>query len=248
MVGAARKPKKPKKPKKPARPYHHGDLRRALLDAALDVVNVSGVDAVTMSGLSKSLGVSVAAPFRHFPTREAFLVALAEEGALHMVRFMAEAAARQTDPLEAQRARGVAYVRFAVVQPGFFRLLARPEIVAASEHLRQASAAQQALMDPVLGRHHQGPISTELTRRSAGMLAAQALTYGLARMITDGLLGDVSADDAERLAQELTGVLGEGLAQQRDGVLDQEHQAEDKDQATDNDDDDDDDDDDDRAP
>lgn len=205
MVGAARKPKKP------ARPYHHGDLRQALLEAALEVVNVSGVDAVTMSGLSKSLGVSVAAPFRHFPTREALLVALAEEGAIHMVRFMAEAAARQTDPLEAQRARGVAYVRFAVVEPGYFRLLARPEIVSASEHLRQANEAQQALMEPVLGRHHQGLVSTELARRSAGMLAAQALTYGLARMITDGLLGDVSADDAERLAHELTGVLGEGL-------------------------------------
>jgi AcrR family transcriptional regulator len=205
MVGAARKPKKP------TRPYHHGDLRQALLDAALKVVNVSGVDAVTMSALSRSLGVSVAAPFRHFPTREALLVALAEEGATHMVRFMAEAAARETSPLEAQRARGVAYVRFAVVEPGYFRLLARPEIVAASEHLRQANEAQQALMEPVLGRHQQGLVSAELAQRSAGMLAAQALTYGLARMITDGLLGDVSADDAERLAHEVTGVLGEGL-------------------------------------
>jgi hypothetical protein len=41
---------------------------------------------------------------------------------------------------------------------------------------------------------------------------AQALTYGLARMITDGLLGPVSADEAERLAHEVTGVLGEGLS------------------------------------
>ena len=109
-------------------------------------------------------------------------------------------------------ARGIAYVRFAVVEPGYFRLLARPEIVFASTLLREANQAQQALMEPVLGRRHRGAVSRELAERSAGMLAAQALTYGLARMITDGLLGAVSADAAERLAHEVTGVLGEGLS------------------------------------
>ena len=47
------------------------------------------------------------------------------------------------------------------------------------------------------------------------MLAGQALVYGLARMITDGLLGDISADQAERLAYEITGVLGVGLGAER---------------------------------
>lgn len=202
-----------KRSAKPRRAYHHGDLRRALLDRARDVIARSGVDAVAMSTLSKDLQVSVAAPFRHFATREALLVALAEEGADLMVQAMEAAAAREPDPLEAQRARGVAYVRFAVVEPWAFRLLARPEIVAASVPLRSASTALQAVMDPVLGRHQQGVASAAVARRSAGMLAAQALTYGLARMITDGLLGDVSADDAERLAVELTGVLGEGLVE-----------------------------------
>lgn len=53
--------------------------------------------------------------------------------------------------------------------------------------------------------------SSSAARVSAGVLAAQALTYGLARMVTDGLLGDVSADDAEALAREVTSVLGVGL-------------------------------------
>jgi AcrR family transcriptional regulator len=211
-MGPARKQATKKARKKPAHAYHHGGLRRSLLDAALAVINASGVDAVTLSGLSKSLGVSVAAPFRHFASREALLVALAEEGAGAMVAAMATAAARQSDPLEAQRARGIAYVRFAVVEPGYFRLLARKEIVFASALLREANQAQQALMEPVLGRRNRGAASRELAQRSAGMLAAQALTYGLARMITDGWLGPVSADEAERLAHEVTGVLGEGLS------------------------------------
>jgi AcrR family transcriptional regulator len=208
-------PEKPaaKAPRKRApRAYHHGDLRRALLDAALIVVRDHGVDAVRMNALAKTLRVSVAAPFRHFPSREALLVALAEEGAVRMVDAInaAVTAVGDAHPLLREQARGVAYVRFVVAERGYFRLLARAEILALSPMLQSMSAAQESLMDDVLGRHHRG-VRSPLIARSAGVLAAQALTYGLARMITDGLLGDVSVDDAEVLATEVTNVLGEGL-------------------------------------
>lgn len=191
--------------------YHHGELREALLEAAVQTIARQGVDAVKLSTLARSLRVSVAAPFRHFATREALLVAVAERGAERLVAHMDAAAAREADPLQAQRARGMAYVRFAVAEPGYFRALSRREVVAASPRLGALDAAQRALMDPILGRHHAGQASAELARRSAGLLAAQALTYGLARMITDGLLGEVTPDEAWTLADELTGVLGEGL-------------------------------------
>jgi hypothetical protein len=99
-------------------------------------------------------------------------------------------------------------VRFAVEHTAWFRLLARRDLLAMSETLSALSASQEALMEAVLGRHI-GERSPEVA--SAGVLAAQAITYGLARMITDGLLGKVSADDAEALAREVTNVLGEGL-------------------------------------
>jgi len=191
--------------------YHHGDLRRALLDAALIVIEEKGLDAVKMSDLARTLRVSVAAPFRHFESRDALLVALAEEGANKMVVDIEAAAARVRDPLEAQRARGVAYVRFAVLEPGYFKLLSKKDILVASDHLRALTTSQEALMEPILGRQHRGRASAALAKKSAGLLAAQALTYGLARMIADGLLGDIDGDDAALLAVELTGVLGEGL-------------------------------------
>jgi AcrR family transcriptional regulator len=197
--------------KKSADAYHHGDLRRALIDAAAAAVARDGVDALKVSSLAERLGVTVGAPFRHFESRLALLVAVAEEGARRLVERIEAAADGVADPLEKQRARGVAYVRFAVEEPGYFRALTHAEVVAASPLLQQMAAASQKTMDEVLGRDHQGVSSPALVSRSAGMLAAQALTYGLARMITDGLLGDLSAEQAERLTYEITGVLGVGL-------------------------------------
>ncbi|PCC70535.1 transcriptional regulator, TetR family [Nannocystis exedens] len=197
--------------KKSADAYHHGDLRRALIDAAAAAVARRGVDALNVSSLAVRLGVSGGAPFRHFESRLALLVAVAEEGARRLFERMEAAAGCVAAPLDKQRARGVAYVRFAVEEPGFFRALTHAEVVAASPLLQQLGAVSQQTMDEVLGRAHQGVSSPALVARSAGLLAAQALTYGLARMITDGLLGDLSAEEAERLTYEITGVLGVGL-------------------------------------
>lgn len=174
-------------------------------------IKAEGVEAVKVNGLARRAGVSVAAPFRHFPSRQALLVALAEEGAQRLQQRMEAAARAYDDPVEAHRARGVAYVRFAVEEPAYLTLLSRADILAASPVLRQMSAMNIEAMDGVLGKRQGGEVSPLLVRRTAGVLAAQALTFGLARMIVDGLLGDITADQAERLAHEVTGVLGEGL-------------------------------------
>jgi len=201
---------KPKIRRKPAAAYHHGDLRAALIEAAARAAEKS-VDDVRVSEIAAGIGVSAAAPFRHFATRQALLVGVAEEAARRMAERLGRAAARQTDPVDAQRARGVAYVRFAVEEPGFFRVLTSAEVLRDSPLLQEISVANTVVMDAILGRHQDGKVSRVLAQRSAGMLAAQALTYGLARLIVDGHLGRVDADGAEKLAWEITGVLGAGL-------------------------------------
>ena len=75
------------------RNYHHGDLRRALLDAAWRLVAEKGLAALTLRELARAAGVSHAAPYHHFPTRTALLDALAEEGFAGLDRAMAEAKA-----------------------------------------------------------------------------------------------------------------------------------------------------------
>jgi AcrR family transcriptional regulator len=75
------------------RNYHHGDLRRALLDAAWRLVAEKGLAALTLREVARAAGVSHAAPYHHFPTRTALLDALAVEGFAGLDRAMAEAKA-----------------------------------------------------------------------------------------------------------------------------------------------------------
>jgi len=110
-----------------AKPYHHGDLERALLDAAIDVVRSDGIAALSLRDLTKAVGVTPSAAYRHFPSRDHVIAAVAmlsrEDLARHML------AARDVVPARgsAQRrsvarfeAIGHAYVEFAVAHPTVF--------------------------------------------------------------------------------------------------------------------------------
>ncbi len=191
--------------------YHHGDLRAALMEAAVETAARDGVDAVLLSTLARKTGVSGTAPFRHFPSRQALLVAVAEEGARRLIARMQAATAGETDPVEAQRRGAMAYVRFAVEEPGYFRVLTRAEAIQESELVASLNAGARRAMEAAFGNSATS-VSAEVTARSAAHLASQALIFGLARMLVDGHLGEVDGATAERLAFEVTGVLGQGLA------------------------------------
>src|SRR5215471_3616339 len=102
----------PAQPKRRAapKPYHHGDLRRVLIDAALKLVEEGGPEAVSVREAARRAGVSAGAPFRHFESRVALMTAVAEEA---QRRFRAEidaalAAAPAGDPLAQFRNFGLA--------------------------------------------------------------------------------------------------------------------------------------------
>nr|MDP9179551.1 TetR/AcrR family transcriptional regulator [Gemmatimonadota bacterium] len=65
---------------RPRRPYHHGDLRQALVDAAIELLRKSGPEALTLRGAARAAGVSQAAPYRHFKDRRALVAAVADDG------------------------------------------------------------------------------------------------------------------------------------------------------------------------
>ena len=104
--------------------YHHGDLRRALLDATLRLVEENGPQGFTLRAAARAAGVTPGASYHHFEDKEALLAAVAEEG-FELFRVALEAAARRPAASPQERARnvGVGYVLFAVEHPTRFRIM-----------------------------------------------------------------------------------------------------------------------------
>src|SRR5215467_1838029 len=82
---------RPKPGKKPAKPYHHGDLRRALLDEALRTIQTHGVEQLTLRTVGERLGVSRSALYRHFADKQSLLAAVGTEGFRTLRQAVAEA-------------------------------------------------------------------------------------------------------------------------------------------------------------
>jgi AcrR family transcriptional regulator len=216
---AAAKPKRPLagRPIAPSKPYHHGDLRRVLIDAALELAGESGAEAVSVREAARRAGVSPGAPFRHFPSRMALMTAVAEE-AQRRFRDEIDAAlseAPAADPLARFRAFGMAYLRWAKRNPAHF------EIISSGRYFDHDGAAGLSRDNAELI----GTIERTLAEafalgqlRSADLkrvqIAGRALVYGFARMNLDGHLPrwGVAPADVERTAEGIIDLFIEGIS------------------------------------
>ena len=103
--------------------YHHGNLAPALVEAALKQVEQGGAEAVSLRDLAQSLGVSRAAPYRHFPDRDALLATVAARGFEDLIALYEAALESPGDGLARLRASGRAFFDFATKRPGLYRLM-----------------------------------------------------------------------------------------------------------------------------
>jgi AcrR family transcriptional regulator len=104
--------------------YHHGDLRQALIDTGLTMLEEHGLEGLTLRKLAARVGVSHAAPEHHFPTLRHLMTAFAVEGfRLFAASMRAAMAAASDDPAEQLRAASRGYLAFATSHPHLFRLM-----------------------------------------------------------------------------------------------------------------------------
>jgi AcrR family transcriptional regulator len=175
--------------RKPRRPYHHGNLRRALLDEALSTIRTEGVEGVTLREIGARLGVSRTALYRHFADKRALLSAVATEGFRTLREQLVAAWENGGRGPAAFEAMGAAYVQFAVANPTHFRVMFSryfdrdprdPELS------REGMGAFMALVDAVvvLQRNQQlRSDDTELMTRHIW-----AVVHGVAMLAIDGQL------------------------------------------------------------
>lgn len=186
--------------------YHHGDLRRALLDAAHDVLVEQGVGALSLRDLARRVGVSPTAPYHHFDGKAGLVEALCDDALAGLDRALAEADATHPDPVARIRAQGIAYVLFAVDHPAPFRLAFRPEM---GSPFAALADDPEALPDAAGFRHLVRAVSelvADPAERTALAVAAWSLVHGLASLLVDGPLAALASDRdrVEALARDVT--------------------------------------------
>lgn len=135
------------------RGYHHGDLRAALIEAGLEILETRGIDGLTLRGLATELGVSHTAPKNHFATIDGLRAALATEGFWRLGHELRRTAASK----DADDARLIAvceaYIRFAVNHSALYQLMVSPMLYAGEPRdLTEASAAAYNVLHETASR------------------------------------------------------------------------------------------------
>src|SRR5829696_3601567 len=182
---------------KAARPYHHGDLRRALLEAALQAIAEVGPAAVSLRDLARRTGVSHAAPAHHFGDKAGLLTAVATDGFRRLATTLRDTYQATGSFLEV----GVAYVRFAVTHRAHFERMFRRELYRTDdpELVRARDAAKTLLYPPAA----EAATSSDGRDDVRAGVAAWSLVHGLATLWLNHNLPPQLGDDPEQITRDV---------------------------------------------
>jgi len=193
--------------------YHHGDLRAALIQAGAELLaRRGGGGALSLRAVARRAGVSHAAPYHHFPGKEDLLGAIAAAGFEKLDAAM-EAALRPLDerePMARFAALGPAYVRFAVAEPSFFRLMFQAQpgglsyVRALGEVAQRPFARVRAAVQACLATWPSPPSAVDATQVT---MLAWASMHGLATLWTEGALSATKPEELERRAADLAALV-----------------------------------------
>lgn len=173
---------------KKRRPYHHGDLRDALLRAAVRLVAEVGPRGFTLREVARRAGVSHNAPYRHFRDKDELISAVAAQGFRELTRAMLDEAESQSTPIGRLKAAGLAYVAFALRRPEHFAVMFDTPFSSVDypECAQAAGEAFGTLVGFIEAGQHRGVVPAGDTVSRA--LAAWSLVHGIAKLAVAGLL------------------------------------------------------------
>ncbi|GAA2609704.1 TetR/AcrR family transcriptional regulator [Streptomyces axinellae] len=206
------------------RGYHHGDLRNALIDAAIELAGEGGPDAVVLRAAARRVGVSATAAYRHFEGQAELFHAVKEYGQQRLVECM-EAGGREIhgDGPEAVKERvmalGRGYIRFALEEPGLFRAAfcpSFPDPIPITEDGGLGRIAEQwrarsfdMLIETLDELVAAGMMPPE--RRPGAELSAWATVHGLAMLLVDGPLDTLTPEQVHCITERVIGDILTGL-------------------------------------
>lgn len=185
--------------------YHHGDLRQALITAALTLLQNKDARSLSLREVAREAGVSHTAPYRHFADKAALLAAIAQEGFTEFGSYL-NAALTPDQPVKSLQDTGVAYVRYALDHPTHFRVMFSsfpPNEPTDSELYIVSKRTFQILVNVIKSGQAAGVMKAG--DPDALALEKWAMVHGLAMLLLDEMLpvkGDAAVDLVESLVTE----------------------------------------------
>src|SRR4051794_31369032 len=202
----------------PERPYHHGDLRRAVVNAALDILRETQSLEFSLRELARRAGVSHNAPYKHFADKRDLLAAVSAAGFELLTRRMGREIAGLDSPREQLFAMLRAYLDHGVQNPALYRLmfggyLSGPDHDRPAIELAEGEKTKTLLASVIIagGLGRAIPDTPRNQQKIAGaILACWSLVHGLTLLLADGLVGPKKKSGA--LADKLLQGMLDGLA------------------------------------
>ena len=201
--------------------YRHGDLRRALLEAGMELARRGGPDAVVLREATRRVGVAPSAAYRHFEDRRALLDAVCSAAQAELavaIEKELDGSSRDGDAAGVARAKlrgvGTGYLKFAQEEPGLFRTA-----FSASENLRNAASPARAGKEGLTPFQLLGAALDEMVgagvlpeeRRPAAEFLAWSAVHGLSMLLIDGPLRGLDRGMADDVGQRLIDMVERGL-------------------------------------
>lgn len=180
--------------------YHHGDLRTALIDSALEIIEELGAQGLTIREVARRAGVSHAAPYRHYADKDELILAVVERGfdLLQETMLVARKEAGE-DPLAQFAASGQAYLSFALRYPTYYRVMFSGDLLNSNGHeslQHTSSAAFKQMKDDLVTCQKLG-----IVRQGDAFLQAVSIVstvHGYVSLVNDNrishLVGDKYSD------------------------------------------------------
>jgi AcrR family transcriptional regulator len=180
--------------------YHHGDLRRTLIDAALDVIATSGPGHLSLRALARSAGVSHAAPAHHFGDKSGVFTAIATEG--FELLYESQLGTRESvDPGETLLPLAVNYVLFAIEHPSHYEVMWREDLYNRGDP--SLRAARQRVFEVFYQSVAAGTGELEPAPFRGAVAAAWSIVHGFATLWLSGNLTEFLGTDPVTASSEV---------------------------------------------
>ncbi|WP_347331301.1 TetR/AcrR family transcriptional regulator [Marinimicrobium locisalis] len=173
-------------------PYHHGNLRQALLDSALETLEAEGLEKLSLRGLAKSVGVSPTAVYGHFADKTELLIALHTGG----FKVLRETLEHELEALPATaggedrvRALGLAYMQFARERPHLFDAMFfwTPDFSRVTpEQLQEGVGSERLLRDTLIDMLKEEGVQLNAAQAAVASFSAWALVHGISTLVRSG--------------------------------------------------------------